>query len=213
MQVPAIGHTRGIMRAVTKPADENLPDEYAELITNAAAGDAPALERLLMKAQEVAYRFSYTVCGGPSDAEDVMQDALVKTFRYVNRIRNPHAFRTWLYRTVRTACLMKRRRRSGEPRHIVSLDSVLPGDGNAGALDVAQHGHSPETLAANSALRRRLTKALHALPPSYRVIVFLREMEGLTTKEAAVVLRTSESNVKMRLHRARLFLRKQLEEQ
>ena len=69
-----------------------------------------ALERLLMKAQEVAYRFSHTVCGGPSDAEDVMQDALVKTFRYVKRIRDPHAFRTWLYRTVRNACLMKRRR-------------------------------------------------------------------------------------------------------
>ena len=212
MQIPVIGHARGIMRAVTKPDAENLSDEYAELITTAAAGDAPALERLLMKAQEVAYRFSYTVCGGPSDAEDVMQDALVKTFRYVNRIRNPHAFRTWLYRTVRNACLMKRRRRSGEPRHVVSLDSVLPGVGHAGALDVAQHGHSPETLAVNAALRRRLTRALHALPPSYRVIVFLREMEGLTTKEAAAVLKTSESNVKMRLHRARLFLRKQLEE-
>ena len=212
MQVPAIGHARGIMRAVTKPAAGNLSDEYAELITTAAAGDAEALERLLMKAQEVAYRFSYTVCGGPSDAEDVMQDALVKTFRYVNRIRDPHAFRTWLYRTVRNACLMKRRRRSGEPQHVLSLDSVLPADGNTGALDVAQHGHSPETLAVNAALRRRLTRALQSLPPSYRAIVFLREMEGLSTKEAAAVLKTSESNVKMRLHRARLFLRKELEE-
>src|SRR6188474_1172957 len=101
MQIPVIGHARGIMRAVTKPVAENLSDEYAELITTAAAGDAAALERLLMKAQEVAYRFSYTVCGGPSDAEDVMQDALLKTFRYVKRIRDPHAFRTWLYRTVR----------------------------------------------------------------------------------------------------------------
>jgi RNA polymerase sigma-70 factor, ECF subfamily len=212
MQVPAIGHTRGIMRAVTKPAAENLSDEYAELITTAAAGDAAALEQLLMKAQEVAYRFSYTVCGGPSEAEDVMQDALVKTFRYINRIRDPRAFRTWLYRTVRNACLMKRRRRSGEPQRVLSLDSVLPVDGDAGALDAAQHGHSPETLAINAALRRRLSRALRALPPSYRVIVFLREMEGLTTKEAAAVLKTSESNVKMRLHRARLFLRKELEE-
>jgi DNA-directed RNA polymerase specialized sigma24 family protein len=60
---------------------------------------------------------------------------------------------------------------------------------------------------------RRLRKALHALPPSYRAIVFLREMEGLSTKEAADVLKVSESNVKMRLHRARLFLRKELEDQ
>lgn len=203
---------RGIMPAVTKPTAENLSDEYAELIRTAAAGDAAALERLLMKAQEVAYRFSYTVCGGPSEAEDVMQDALLKTFRYVNRIRDPRAFRTWLYRTVRNACLMKRRRKSGEPDRVLSLDDVLPADGKTIAADTPQPGRSPEALAVNAALRRRLSKALQALPPSYRAIVFLREMEGLSTREAADVLKTSESNVKMRLHRARLFLRKELED-
>lgn len=200
------------MPVVTKPTAENLSDEYAELIRTAAAGDAAALERLLMKAQEVAYRFSYTVCGGPSEAEDVMQDALLKTFRYVNRIRDPHAFRTWLYRTVRNACLMKRRRKSGEPDRVLSLDDVLPADGKTIAADTPQPGRSPEALAVNAALRRRLSKALQALPPSYRAIVFLREMEGLSTREAADVLKTSESNVKMRLHRARLFLRKELED-
>jgi RNA polymerase sigma-70 factor, ECF subfamily len=200
------------MPTVTKTADENLSNEYAELITTAAAGDTAALERLLMKAQEVAYRFSYTVCGGPSEAEDVMQDALLKTFRYVNRIRDPRAFRTWLYRTVRNACLMKRRRKSGEPRRVLSLDDVLPTDGGTAPIDVTPPGTSPEALAVNAALRRRLTRALRALPPSYRAIVFLREMEGLSTKEAAKVLNMSESNVKMRLHRARLLLRKELED-
>src|SRR6188474_3480640 len=102
MHAAKFGHTaRHTMRDVTKSGAENLSDEYAKLITTAVKGDAAALERLLMKAQEVAYRFSHTVCGGPSDAEDVMQDALLKTFRYVKRIRDPHAFRTWLYRTVR----------------------------------------------------------------------------------------------------------------
>jgi len=204
-------HGASYNAVVTKSAVENLSDDYAELITTAVEGDAAALERLLMKAQVVAYRFSHTVCGGPSDAEDVMQDALLKTFRYVKRIRDPRAFRTWLYRTVRNACLMKRRRRSGEPRRVLSLDDVLPVDG--GAVETRrQHGPSPEDLALNSALRRRLRKALRSLPPSYRAIVFLREMEGLSTKEAAEILKTSESNVKMRLHRARLFLRKELED-
>jgi DNA-directed RNA polymerase specialized sigma24 family protein len=114
------------MRGVTKREVENPSDEYAELITAAAQGNTQALEHLLMKAQEVAYRFSRSVCGGPLDAEDVMQDALLKTFRYVNRIRNPHAFRTWLYRTVRNACLMKRRRRAGEPDRVLALDELLP---------------------------------------------------------------------------------------
>ena len=53
-----------------------------------------------MRAQEVAYRFSLLVCGHADDAEDVMQEALLKTYRYVGRIREPEAFRTWLYRTV-----------------------------------------------------------------------------------------------------------------
>jgi RNA polymerase sigma-70 factor (ECF subfamily) len=200
------------MPTVTKPARENLSDDYAELVTTAAEGNNAALERLLMKAQDVAYRFSHAVCGGPSDAEDVMQDALLKTFRYVKRIRDPYAFRTWLYRTVRNACLMKRRRKSGEPQRVLSLDDVMPSDGGSIATTAAQPGRSPETLAVDAALRRRLNKALNALPASYRQIVFLREIEGLSTKEAANVLKTSESNIKMRLHRARLFLRKELED-
>lgn len=201
------------MPVVTNRAVENPSDEYAPLITASAAGDTAALERLLMKAQEVAYRFSYTVCGGPSEAEDVMQDALLKTFRYVKRIRDPRAFRTWLYRTVRNACLMKRRRKAGEPPRVLSLDDVLPSiDGGGAAVETAEPGRSPETLAVNAALRRRLSKALRALPPDYRAVVFLREMEGLSTKDVARALKISESNVKMRLHRARLFLRKELEE-
>jgi RNA polymerase sigma-70 factor (ECF subfamily) len=201
------------MPGVTKPAVENPSDEYAELIATAAAGDTLALERLLMKAQDVAYRFSRTVCGGPFDAEDVMQDALLKTFRYGRRIRDPRAFRTWLYRTVRNACLMKRRRKVGEPERVLSLDDVLPSaDGRFESADTTASTRSPEALAVNTALRRRLRKALRALPPSYRAIVFLREVEGLSTKEVADVLKISESNAKMRLHRARLLLRKQLED-
>src|SRR5688572_1937625 len=213
MHVAEIGHTCGhTMPVVTNRAAGNLSDDYAELITAAGGGDRVALERLLMKAQEVAYRFSRTVCGGPADAEDVMQDALLKTFRYVNRIRDPHAFRTWLYRTVRNACLMKRRRKAGEPPRVLSLDDVLPSiDGSADATAAGPH-RDPEALAINTALRRKLDKALRALPRSYRTVVFLREMEGLSTKDVAGILKMSESNVKMRLHRARLFLRKELEE-
>lgn len=200
------------MPGVTDRAAGNLSDDYAELITAAGAGDKAALERLLMTAQDVAYRFSRSVCGGPADAEDVMQDALMKTFRYVRRIRDPHAFRTWLYRTVRNACLMKRRRKAGEPARVLSIDDVLPGAEERVGAVVPAAGRSPEALAANAALRRRLGRALLALPPNYRAIVFLRDMEGLSTKDVAGVLNIGESSVKMRLHRARLFLRKQLED-
>jgi RNA polymerase sigma-70 factor (ECF subfamily) len=201
-------------RRVTKTAHQNpfeqertaTADEYTALVRSAAGGDPAALERLLMRAQEVAWRFSRSVCGHADDAEDAMQEALIKTYRYVGRIREPEAFRPWLYRTVRNACLMGRRKKVGEPARLQSLDDVLPGPDGLVRPDVAHPGKSPEQLADNARLRRRLRKALAALPAPYRAVVFLREMEGLSTREVAHVLEISEDNVKARLHRARLQL-------
>ena len=198
-------------RRVTKTAHRNPieqeraapADEYTALVRAAAGGDAAALERLLMRAQEVAWRFSRSVCGHADDAEDAMQEALIKTYRYVGRIRDPEAFRPWLYRTVRNACLMGRRKKVGEPARLQSLDDVLPG---LARPEVADSGKSPEQLADNAGLRRRLRTALASLPGPYRAVVFLREMEGLSTREVAHVLEISEDNVKARLHRARVQL-------
>ena len=191
-------------------APDPAEDEYADLVRAAAAGDAGALDRLLMRAQEVAWRFSTSVCGHADDAEDAMQEALIKTYRYVGRIREPDAFRPWLYRTVRNACLMGRRKKAGEPTRLQSLDEVLPGSDGRTRPDAPHPGKNPEQLADNAALRRRLGKALHSLPGPYRAIVFLREMEGLSTREVAKVMGMTEDNVKTRLHRARIQLQKDL---
>jgi RNA polymerase sigma-70 factor, ECF subfamily len=191
-------------------AAEPVRDEYAGLVRSAASGDAVALNRLLMRAQEVAWRFSTAVCGHADDAEDAMQEALIKTYRYVGRIHEPEAFRPWLYRTVRNACLMGRRKRVGEPARLQSLDSVMPGDDGPTRLDPQDPGKNPEQLADNAGLRRRLQEALRTLPGPYRAIVFLREMEGLSTREVARVMGMSEDNVKARLHRARVQLQAHL---
>jgi RNA polymerase sigma-70 factor (ECF subfamily) len=185
---------------------------YAQLIQGVQAGNRHAMETLLMRAQEVAYRFSLLVCGRPDDAEDAMQEALLKTYRYAARIREPEAFRAWLYRTVRNACLLGRRKRVDEPSHLVSLDEGHEGpDGQERGIDVAASDRDPEEHAINAALRGRLTRALQDLPRPYRAVVFLREIEGLSTREVGQVVGISEANVKTRLHRARLMLRERLE--
>jgi RNA polymerase sigma-70 factor, ECF subfamily len=177
---------------------------YEELVAAVAAGHPDALERLLSDAQTLAYRFSVMVCGHAPDAEDAMQDALLQTFRRAHRIRDPRAFRTWLYRTVKNACLMSRRPHAKEPPRLLSLDED-------DAPAVPANEPTPEDLAARNAERTRLAKALQALPQAYRLVVFLRDIEGLSTAETAQVVGISEDSVKQRLHRGRRMLRNALE--
>lgn len=193
-------------------AAEATRDAYAALVRDAASGGRDAMERLLIRAQEVAYRFSLLVCGHPEDAEDVMQDALLRTYQHVTQINDPEAFRTWLYTTVRNACQMKRRRRVGEPSHFMPIDEATPSaDGATTAVDVADTGRPADQQLIDAWIDARLRRALGSLPPTYRIIVVLREIEGLSTREVSVITGISEANVKTRLHRARALLRRQLE--
>jgi RNA polymerase sigma-70 factor (ECF subfamily) len=167
------------------------------------------MERLLMRAQEVAWRFSLSVCGHADDAEDAMQEALIKTYRFAGQIRDGKSFRPWLYRTVRNACLIGRRKRVHEPRRLESLDAPI-GPEKGSPRDAEDPGRNPEQQAVSTERRQALQKALRALPGPYRAVLFLREMEGLSTREVASVLEISEDNVKARLHRARVALQKSL---
>jgi RNA polymerase sigma-70 factor, ECF subfamily len=192
-----------------RPA-EKVTDEYPVLVRAAARGDTGAMERLLMRAQESAYRYSVMVCGRTSETEDVMQDALLSTYRHASRIREPDAFRTWLFRTVRNACLLSRRRKAGEPARVVSLDDQ-EGQGHSEGEGLASRGESPEQAVHTRRERERVRRAIAQLPPAQREVVVLRDLEGLSTREVAKVVRISEDNVKTRLHRARVALRDILE--
>ena len=203
---------------MTNGKNEHLLDvapesaDYAALVREAVGGDDEAMERLLVRAQEAAYRFSLLVCGHPEDAEDVMQDALLQTYRRVRQIKNPSAFRTWLYQTVRNACLMKRRRSVGEPRQHVSLEQG-PRDGTdeGRAIEIEDRGRPADQQLIDAWLGERLRVALARLPAPLRIILVLREIEGLSTHEVAEVVGISDANVKTRLHRARMAMRKALE--
>jgi RNA polymerase sigma-70 factor, ECF subfamily len=191
------------MTSQDRRIDETARAAYAALVRDAATGDRAAMERLLIRAQEAAYRFSLLVCGHPEDAEDVMQDALLKTYQHVRQISEPEAFRTWLYTTVRNACLMKRRRRVGEPAHLMSVEHD-----NA---DLADDRRPVDQQMIDRSGEMRVRRALQKLPPSSRAILVMREMEGLSTREVATIVGLSEANVKTRLHRARTTLRRHLE--
>jgi len=186
--------------------------DYAALVKAAKTGDREAMERLLMRAQEAAYRFSLLVCGHQEDAEDVMQEALLKTYQHVKQISEPDAFRTWLYTTVRNACLMKRRRHIGEPTKFVSIEQSAGEDDRMSVSEVADESLRADQRMIDGWMDARLRAALKELPAPYRTVLVMREIEGLSTKEVATITEVSEANVKTRLHRARLMLRRRLED-
>ncbi len=183
--------------------------DYAPLVTAAAGGDAEAMENLLSRVQRVAYRFSMQVCGQSDDAQDCAQDVLLKTYRNVGRIRDPRAFPAWLFRTVRNVCLMSKRRHVAEPARLISIEQGTRG---GSAIDVVDTSSRPDEIAIRTAVAARLRAAIRALPPTYRTIVRLREVEGLSTSEVAAATGLSEANVKTRLHRAHARLRAELQD-
>jgi RNA polymerase sigma-70 factor (ECF subfamily) len=197
-------------RGTAGQGNDAVKAEYAALVRAAAAGDRVAMERLLMRAQEVAFRFSLLACGHAEDAEDVMQDALLKTYQHVSRIADPEAFRTWLYTTVRHACLMKRRRRAGEPVTFESIEQGTRASGEDEALDIMDRTPGVDQVLMDAWADERLRRALKTLPPAYRIVILLREMEGLPTRDVAAITGYSEANVKTRLRRARLMLQREL---
>jgi RNA polymerase sigma-70 factor, ECF subfamily len=176
-------------------------DRDVALLDRVRAGEAAALDELLGRALGIARRYSAAVCGQAPDRDDAVQEALLQTFRHAHGIREPRAFRSWLYRAVKNACLIGRRRAGS--RALPSLE-----DGGVEAVDPSRAADD-RLLAAED--RERVRAALAALPASYRETVFLRDFEGLSTREVARVLRISEANVKVRLHRAHAQLRRRLQ--
>ena len=151
------------------------------------------------------------MCGQREDAEEVAQDTLLKVFENFDQLQDPERVKAWVFRIAKNYCLMKRRKSVFAPEREYSLDELLPGAADAPrAMQVADTGELPEGQVLRAELGSRLEEALRGLPEIYRSVVLLRDVEGLSTAEAAGVLELSEDVVKQRLHRGRLALRKSL---
>ena len=174
--------------------------------------DPQALEQALELLQGTVFSFSMKVCGQREDAEDTMQDVLLKSLPYLPKFESPRALLVWLYRVAKNRCLMSRRKSKFAPKQNLSLDELLPDRHEL--ADLAKRGPvNPESLAIRSQQAKRLREAIQQLPPQYRIILVLRDMEGLTDDEVGDITGLRPGNVRVRLHRARLFVRQTLARQ
>ena len=172
-------------------------------------GDGAAMEQALALLQNTVFSFSMRVCGQREDAEDTMQEVLLKSVPHLPKFDSPKALVVWLYKVAKNRCLMSRRRSKFAPKQELSLEELMP-DRNELAQLGTDSSINPETFAIRSQEAGRLRDAIQRLPPQYRIVLVLRDMEGLTDEEVAEITGLRSGTVRVRLHRARLFVRKEL---
>jgi len=182
----------------------------AELVERLKTGDRDAFGALLRRYQGKVYRLAMNMTRSPQDAEEVTQDVFLAVYRKIGDFDGRAAFSTWLYRVASNAALMKLRGRRSEPH--LSIEEEGPAfapDGHF-ARPVADWSELPEDRLLSAERRRVLEQAIDALPPDYKAVVVLRDVEGLSNQEVAEILGATVLAVKSRLHRARLALRERL---
>ena len=183
--------------------------EIEQAVALLAKKDPKSLEEALELLQHTVFSFSMRVCGQREDAEDTMQEVLVKSLPYLPKFESPRALLVWLYRVAKNRCLMSRRRSKFAPKQDLSLDELMP-DRLELELLSKEGPPTPESQAIRNQWARRLREAVQKLPPQYRMVLVLRDMEGLSDDEVAEITGLKPGNVRVRLHRARLFVRKDL---
>jgi RNA polymerase sigma-70 factor (ECF subfamily) len=165
-----------------------------------------AVERALELLQQTVFAFSMRVCGHREDAEDTMQDVLLTSMPHLPKFDNSKALVVWLYTVAKNRCLMSRRRSKFAPKQELSLEDLMP---DAAELEHLGSEH-PDTALLRQENSNEVRSAILKIPPQYRLILVLHDMEELDTAEVAKVTGLRPGTVRVRLHRARLFLRREL---
>ena len=184
-----------------------------ELLVRLQAGDERALVELAATYGSKIYQLAIRYLKNKEDAEEVMQDVLYKVYRNVGTFRGDAALSSWIYRITFNAAMSRLRtaqyqRTQDEDRQMAAVDAE--DNVNPSRYEIADWSNLADEGVLRSQLRRRVLRAILALPVIYRAPVMLRDIQGLSTEEASAMLRVKDQTLKSRLHRGRLILRKQL---
>ena len=174
--------------------------EENQLIQRAARGDAGAFNTLMGNHERRMYAVALRMCGNAEDAQDCLQEAMLRVYRAIGGFKAQSSFSTWLYRITMNTCLDELRRRKSRPS--VSLDGLV----DAG-WSPADDRESPEQHALRGEARAALERSIQELPEDMRAAVVLRDIHGFSYEEIARQLNANVGTIKSRISRARERLR------
>jgi RNA polymerase sigma-70 factor (ECF subfamily) len=193
---------------VSPSSQQPKPLTEGEAIRLAQAGDAAAFEFLYELHGRRVYALCLRMVGNPSDAEDLMQEAFLQLFRKIGTFRGESAFSTWLHRMTVNVVLMRLRKKS---LPVASLDEAMEPDEEAGGprKDIG----APDLRLSGAVDRVNLERFIDRLPPGYRTVFVLHDVQGYEHNEIAGMMGCSVGNSKSQLHKARTKLRDLLQEE
>ncbi|MGE5203995.1 MAG: RNA polymerase sigma factor, partial [Chlamydiota bacterium] len=189
-----------VLSALEQAAVTNSSDEV--LVAKILQGETLLFEVIMRRHNQRLYRVARGILRDRCEAEDVMQAAYVRAYQHLSQFAGRAKFSTWLTRIAVHEALNRLEER-GRVRYIEEMSGP-----ESPASDVVRSQEpSPEQYASSREQARVLQRAVQALPPKYRVVVMMRDLEEMTVAETASCLDITEENVKVRLHRARAMLR------
>lgn len=198
------------MTAETPPNRKTVNDDDTELVRAINAGHTERFQELVRRYEQKLYNFGRRMCRNESDAEDLVQDTFLNVYRFLKDFRYETKFKNWLYRVAANTSLKKQRRSKFAPEPELSLEEFARQEETEPLEQVPEWARMPLDQILNEELLETLNQAIWSLPEKYRIVVILRDVEEFSTEETAQILNLSPANVKVRLHRARLFLRDRL---
>ena len=187
-----------------------VKDNDFDLIQAINSGQTEKFQDLVKRYEQKLYNFSLRMCRNRSDAEDMIQDTFLNVFKYLKNFRHESKFKNWLYKVAASTCIKKRRKSKFAPEKELSLDEFIPNEEAEKPDHVPEWAQLPLDKLLNDELHDKINETILTLPKKYRLVMVLRDIEGFSTDETAQILNLSPSNVKVRLHRARLYMRDKL---
>lgn len=175
-----------------------------QLVRKSQQDDERAFGELVSRYESKVYSLALKMVRNPEDAEDVLQDTFLRAYRGIKSFKGNSTFSTWIYRITANSALMRLRKRQ---LPTVSIDDA---DEREAPINIADWAPGPVEQILNQETQAAMTEAIEALPPEFRQVFVLRDIEELSNAEVAEILDLSVAAVKSRLHRARLKVRNRL---
>lgn len=175
------------------------------LLERAKAGDVAAFEKLIEVYQKKIFNLAYRMTGNFDDAGDMAQEALVRIFKSIANFKEQSSFSTWVYRITTNVCLDELRKKKN--KKVYSLDEEIHAEDGEIQRQIMSNDPLPDEIAEKEELKRIVNSAINSLPEEQKIVITLRDLQGLSYDEISEVLDCPVGTVKSRINRARQALK------